>query len=103
MNSPSPLRAAGWISMPVTARARGELPRRHRRCAPGDSGGPAPPPSAAPGRGDGVLVRDRHDLVEQMTVEHGRDDPGADALDAMRTGLAPRQDGRAAGLDGDDS
>src|SRR4051794_14457148 len=75
-------------------RAPGDLDRRPHRRAARDAGEDALAPRERPGRLDRRLVGDRDDLVEDLAVEHGRDEPRADALDAVRAGPPARQDGR---------
>ena len=48
------------------------------------------------------LVGAGDDLVEDVAVEHGRDEARADALDAMRARRAAREHRRGLGLDADD-
>ena len=59
------------------------------------------PSSAARARAvvDGLVAGHLHDLVVDGGVEHLRHEPGADALDAVRTRLTARQDGRFGRLD----
>ena len=75
--------------------------RRPQRRAAGD---PAQHALAAGGEARGldrVLVVDGDDLVEQVAVQHRRDEARADALDLVRAGAPAGEHRRGRGLDGD--
>ena len=52
--------------------------------------------------GDGFIVAYGDDFVDQLRVENGRDETGANSLNFVRTGFATTKDGTVSGLDGDD-
>jgi len=50
----------------------------------------------------GLVFLHLDDLVDDLGVEHGGDEAGADALELVRAGGTAGEDGRTGGLDGDD-
>ena len=55
----------------------------------------------AAGHGEGVVVGDLDDLVDEVGVEDFGDEAGAEAGDLVRAGRAAGEDGAIGGLDGD--
>jgi hypothetical protein len=55
----------------------------------------------AAGHGEGFIVGDLNDLVDELGVEDLGDEAGADALDLVRAGLAAGEDGAVGGFHGD--
>src|SRR5262249_39057522 len=66
--------------------------RAPERGAAGDAGQHALAGGAEVSGLDRVVVADRDDLVDDLAVQNGRDEAGADALDAVRSGAAAAED-----------
>src|ERR1700728_260963 len=56
----------------------------------------------ATGHGDGIVVGNPNDFVNEFGVENFGDEAGADSLDFVRSGLASGENGTVSRLDGDD-
>ena len=81
-----------WFSGPLC-----QLRRRPHGGAGGDAHQDALGPGQLPAGGVGVRVRDGEDLVDDGAVQVLRHEVGPDALEAVGTRMALRQQGRGAG------